>query len=551
MEVASTYLVVTFACALVAMALRLPPLVGFLAAGFVLAGMDAPELPGLDTAASLGVTLLLFGIGLKLDVRVLLRREVWFTATAHMLIYTVIGAGLLKLFMVLGLPFLDGLPWPALLIIGFAFSYSSTVLVVKVLEDRGESQAFYGRIAIGVLVLQDIAAVVFIVASSEELPSPWVPALVLVWPISRMLRRMWSSIGHGEMQVLFGVVAAFVPGYAFFDAVGLKGDLGALVMGLLLASHPAATELTRHLSSVKNLLLVAFFINIGMTGVPHPEHVLLAVLLLALVPLQGLGYSLLLRVSQISRHTTSRAGLALANFSEFGLIVLAVAVSVEWVSEDWLTVGALAVALSFVLSAAANRSERLADSYARLLPEDPPLERLHPECRPVELGDAQVLVLGMGRVGKSAARQLKDEHGCRVIGLEQSREKVPFLESKGWTVIESDASDVLVWDAVVNRSQINLVVVALPSHETSLDVLAVLRSRSFTGTVAAMARYPDHVDELRQAGADVVLQVYDGAGTQLADEAFAAYAVDEAFDAYAADQPRATRLTHADDQLPR
>ena len=134
MEVASTYLIVTFACALVAMGLRLPPLVGFLAAGFVLAGMDAPELPGLDTAASLGVTLLLFKIGLKLDVRVLLRREVWFTATAHMLIYTVIGAGLLKLFMLLGLPFLDGLPWPALLIIGFAFSYSSTVLVVKVLS---------------------------------------------------------------------------------------------------------------------------------------------------------------------------------------------------------------------------------------------------------------------------------------------------------------------------------------------------------------------------------------------------------------------------------
>ena len=139
MEIASTYLLVTFACALVAMVLRLPPLVGFLAAGFVLAGLDAPELPGLDTAASLGVTLLLFTIGLKLDVRVLLRREVWFTATAHMLIFTVVGAGLLKLFMLLGLPFLDGLPWPALLIIGFAFSYSSTVLVVKILEERGES----------------------------------------------------------------------------------------------------------------------------------------------------------------------------------------------------------------------------------------------------------------------------------------------------------------------------------------------------------------------------------------------------------------------------
>ena len=520
MEIASTYLLVTFACALVAMVLRLPPLVGFLAAGFVLAGMDAPELPGLDTAASLGVTLLLFKIGLKLDVRVLLRREVWFTATAHMLIFTVIGAGLLKLFMLLGLPFLDGLPWPALLIIGFAFSYSSTVLVVKVLEDRGESQAFYGRVAIGVLVLQDIAAVAFIVASSEDLPSPWVPALLLVWPISRVLRRMWGSIGHGEMQVLFGVVAAFVPGYAFFDAVGLKGDLGALVMGLLLAGHPAATELTRHLSSVKNLLLVAFFIDIGMTGVPELEHVLLAVLLLVLVPLQGLGYSLLLRISRINRHTTSRAGLALANFSEFGLIVLAVAVSVEWVSEDWLTVGALAVALSFVLSAAANRSERLADTYARILPPDPPPELLHDDCRPVDFGDARALVLGMGRVGKSAARQLVKEHGVSVLGLEQDKERISALEAKGWCVLEADASDLRLWESL-RGSQVEMVIVALPSHETSLDVLRVLRGTGFTGTVAAMARYPDHVRQLTDAGADVVLQVYEGAGAQLADEAVA------------------------------
>lgn len=518
MEIASTYLLVTFACALVAMVLRLPPLVGFLAAGFVLAGMDAPELPGLDTAASLGVTLLLFTIGLKLDVRVLLRREVWFTATAHMLIFTVVGAGLLKLFMLLGLPFLDGLPWPALLIIGFAFSYSSTVLVVKILEERGESQAFYGRIAIGVLVLQDVAAVAFIVASSADLPSPWVPALLLVWPISRVLRRVWASIGHGEMQVLFGVVVAFVPGYAFFDAVGLKGDLGALIMGLLLAGHPAATELTRHLSPVKNLLLVAFFIDIGMTGVPQPEHVLDAVLLLVLVPLQGLGYSLLLRMSQISRHTTSRAGLALANFSEFGLIVLAVAVSVEWVTEDWLTIGALAVALSFVLSAAANRSDRLADTYAKILPSDPPPDRLHEECRQVDFGDARALVLGMGRVGKSAARQLVKEHGVSVLGLEQDKERISALAAKGWRVLEADASDLRLWESL-RGSRVEMIVVALPSHETSLDVLRVLRGTGFTGTVAAMARYPDHVRQLTDAGADVVLQVYEGAGAQLADEA--------------------------------
>mgnify|MGYP002633455961 CR=1 FL=1 len=90
MTTVAIYLVITFGLGGIAMAMRLPPLVGFLAAGFVINALNIEELPQLEVLADLGVTLLLFAIGLKLDVRILLRREVWLTTSAHMVISVVL-----------------------------------------------------------------------------------------------------------------------------------------------------------------------------------------------------------------------------------------------------------------------------------------------------------------------------------------------------------------------------------------------------------------------------------------------------------------------------
>ena len=108
MTVVAIYLVITFGLGGLAMALRLPPLVGFLAAGFVLNALHVAELPQLETMAGLGVTLLLFAIGLKLDVRILLRREVWLTTTAHMVLSVVLGSVALWLAAVAGVAMLAG-----------------------------------------------------------------------------------------------------------------------------------------------------------------------------------------------------------------------------------------------------------------------------------------------------------------------------------------------------------------------------------------------------------------------------------------------------------
>ena len=504
---------------LVAVLLRLPPLVGFLAAGFALGAGGAPTLPYLEPIADLGVVLLLFAIGLKLDVRTLLRREIWLTTVVHLAISVAIGLGFLGLLAVIGFGFVADESLSALALVGFALSFSSTVFVVKVLDDRSDTTSLYGRIAVGVLVMQDVAAVIFLSLSSGHAPSPWAFALLALIPGAWVLHRIWDHIGHGELQALFGVAVAVVLGYGLFELVGIDGDVGALVVGVLLASHPQAAELSRSLMTFKDLMLVAFFVQIGLHGTPHLLEIGLAALLLLILPFQVGAYALVLWLMRLRRRTSFLAGLVLANYSEFGIIVVAVGASAGLLDEHWVVVVSLAVAFSFGLSAIVNRrGVELATRLSRLLPSRG-TDRLHPEDRLVDIGEADALVLGLGRVGAATYARLRDEYGLSVVGVEHDRTRVAALEDEGYEVVRADATDLEFWTRVQRAGRVKVAVLAMPFHNANLIALTRLQAAGFTGKVATVARYDDDVAELQRHGADAVFHLYGSAGFALADHA--------------------------------
>lgn len=518
MTLAAIYLVIAFGLGGLAMAVRLPPLVGFLAAGFVINALDVGDVPQLELLADLGVTLLLFAIGLKLDVRILLRREVWLTTSVHLVLSIAVGTTVLWLAAVAGLAMLSGQSLTTIALLAFAMSFSSTVFVVKVLEERGESHALYGRVAIGVLVMQDIVAVVFLTATSGTLPSPWALTLVLLWPLTRVLRRIWSGLGHGEMQSLFGIVMALVPGYALFSALGLKGDLGALVIGVLLASHPASSELSRSLFHIKELLLVGFFVSIGLTGLPDLPSLGVALLMVLLLPLKSVLYLALFAVMRLRYRTALLAGLSLMNYSEFGLIVVSVGVTTGLLAPAWLIEMSIAVALSFVVSALVNgRGHLMVEKLATRLPEQD--ERsLHPEERSGDAGDAEVVVIGMGRVGFAAYQRLTDHYRLSVVGVDYDGPRIRRLADQGLRVIEGDATDLDFWHQLRHSESVRIAVLAMPRHGANVTALACLRESGFSGTVAAVARYDDEVQWAKEHGVDIAFNVYAGAGLELADQ---------------------------------
>ncbi|MDT0164861.1 cation:proton antiporter [Actinotalea sp. AC32] len=513
------YLAAAVVGGLLATAVRLPPLVGYLAAGFALGAVGAPAPAGLEQVADLGVVLLLFAIGLKFDARTLLRREIWLTTTVRLVLSTAVAVGFLGLLGVVVPALVGDEGVGAFALVGFALTFSSTVFVVKVLEDRSDTTSLYGRIAVGLLVLQDVVAVIFLALAGGEVPSPWALALVLLLPAAWPLHRVWDRIGHGELQALFGVAVAVGLGWGVFEAVGVHGELGALVMGVLLAKHPSASELSRSLMTFKDLMLVAFFLQIGLHGRPGPDELLLALLLLAVLPFQVGFYAVLLWAMRLRRRTAFLAGLVLANFSEFGIIVAAVGASSGLMDERWVVVVSLSVAMSFAVSALINRrGVELATRMVRLLPHHSTYQ-LHPDDRLVDIGKADAIVLGLGRIGASTYVRLRDEYGLSVVGVEHDQARVHELEAQGFDVVRADATDIEFWARVERAGQVRVVVLAMPFHNANLIALARLQAAGFTGKVAAVARYDDDVAELRRHGADAVFHLYGSAGVALAEHA--------------------------------
>lgn len=506
----------TFVAGMIAVALRLPALVGFLTAGFVLYGLGFSEPSQLGPIADVGVTLLLFTIGLKFDLRIITRREVWGTGALHMAISTLLGAGVLGLVLLLvggSVP-----SFGVLMILGFACSFSSTVLCVKLLEEHSDDTTLYGQVAIGILLIQDVAAVVFMTVSKGKPPSLWALALVLLVPLVGVARRVLERLQRGEMVVLFGLAMALVPGWWAFEVVGLKGDLGALIVGLMLGRSTKSEELSKALFSIKELLLVAFFLTIGFNGLPSLRDIVVAVLaVVVLVPAKTWGYAWLLARFGLRTRTAAKASLTLSNLSEFGIIVAAVGHNSGWLEETWVVTIALAVALSMATSTALNNRE--ANVSRRMesgLPGLPP-ERIVPHDRPIDLAAADSLVLGMGRIGRAAYDRLVDE-GHRVWGIENDEARVRWLRARGYHVLEEDATDGEFWRRVHSEGQVELVLLAMPHHEANLFALEQLEASEFEGASAAVVRYTDEAEELRDRGVGSVLNLYEGAGLVLAED---------------------------------
>jgi len=497
-------------------------MLGFLGAGFALQVFEVKGGDVLAEAADLGVWLLLFAIGLKLKLRQLVRPEVLVTATAHLSFMVVVGGGALLGLGAVGVPYLADLDTRTALLVGFALSFSSTVLAVKVLDERGEMGALHGQVAIGILVIQDIAAVLFLAFSKGALPSPWallvVGALVLGRPL---LFKLMDRAGHGELVMLLGLTLTVGAGAAGFEAVGLKADLGALVAGVVMSGHPRAEELGKSLLNLKDLFLIGFFLQIGLAGTPTIALVSVGLLLAALAPFKGLLFFALLTRLKLRARTAFFASLSLGSTSEFGLLVTALAVREGWLPNEWVVVAAVTVAATFVgasplNSAAPTLYRRLRARLSRFERK----ERLAAE-QPIHVGDADILICGMGMVGIGAFDALRQRFGQRVTGIDRDAEAVAQQVEAGRDVVVGDATDLDFWERA-DVSNVSLIMLSIPNHAENLLAAERLRSLGYRGVLAGTALYDDELDELRAAGVKAAFNFFAEAGKGFAEHVCAA-----------------------------
>ncbi|MES9857936.1 MAG: cation:proton antiporter family protein [Sedimenticola sp.] len=494
----------------------LPPLVGFLATGFALNyfGFTSGEM--LQKLADLGITLLLFTVGLKLNLKVLIRPQVWAVTVLHTtIIITLFGTVIFALALV-GAPLFTGLDLKLSLMLAFALSFSSTVFVVKVLEERGSMKSLHGRIAIGILIMQDLAAVIFLAVSMGKLPSLWALLLFLLIPLRPLFHHLLQKTGHGELLILYGLVLA-LGGAELFELGGMKDDLGALIMGLLISTHPKSKEMAKSMLGFKDLFLVGFFLSIGLSGQLSLEALVIGLLLVPLVFIKSALFFALMTRFKLRARTALLSTLNLTNYSEFGLIVTAIGVTNGWIDSEWLVVIAITLSLSFVVAAPINsRDDRIYSLYRNFWRRFQHKERLADDMLLDTLG-ATIAVFGMGRVGSGAYDRMREFHGDTVVGIDFDSDLVKRHQSEGREALLGDPSDADFWDKIERDHSIKLVMLALPNLQANLDALGQLRKISFPGRIAATARYPDEVEQLRQSGATAVFNVYTEAGAGFAD----------------------------------
>ena len=524
-----TWIAAAFVLGGIAYALRLPPLVGFLAAGFLLSASGYTHTDFLPKLADIGITLLLFTVGLKLNLRTLARPQVWAVSTLHIALVVVVLSTLLCAFAWAGwlLVQREGLEQAVTpttvefglqeaILVAFALSFSSTVFAVKVLEEKGEMTSLHGRIAIGILIVQDIAAVVFLAVSSGKVPSAWALALLLLVPIRPVLHRLLDRVGHGELLVLYGFLLA-LGGAEVFQLVQMKGDLGALILGVLIASHPKAEELAKQMLGFKDLFLLGFFLSIGASGELSLHSLLLACLLMPLVLIKSTIFYGLFTGFKLRARTAWLATLNLSNFSEFGLIVVAVGVASGWLESHWLVTLSLMLALSFVLAAALNNL-----SHGVFIKHRVGLERWQRSARIaddrlLDIGGAQIAVVGMGGIGTGAYDLMQERHGDGVVGIDIDPVTVRNQQAEGRQVLIGDPSDLDFWERVQQAHTLQLVMLALPRLTTSVEVIRFLREAGFAGRIAVTAKFADEEVQLLEAGASSVFNIYQQAGVGFAD----------------------------------
>jgi glutathione-regulated potassium-efflux system ancillary protein KefC len=298
----------------------------------------------------------------------------------------------------------------------------------------------------------------------------------------------------------------------------LKGDLGALVLGMLVAPNHKATEMGEKLLSFKNLFLTAFFLNIGLSGLPTFVGLGIALILAFAMPLKVVLFFILLTAFRLPTRHAMLTSMGLANYSEFGLIVGSVCASQGWLDAQWLVILAIALSLTFVAAAPANAFSSAI--YTRWVGSLVRTQRVALEMEPIEIRTAHIVIIGMGGIVTAAYDELLRNYREVPVGVDFCSDVVEDHRKHGRNVVEGDADDSSFWDRIgLSHRNVDLVMLALPDLKTSVFAVSQMREKGYLGRIIASMQYQDEIDRLRKAGVDAGYAIYKEAGIGFANYA--------------------------------
>ena len=509
---------------LIATRLRQPLIVAFIAVGILV----GPSLLGwvddstaVDLLAEIGIALLLFVVGLKLDLHLIRTMGPVALATGlGQVIFTSVVGYLIALAL--------GMSQITAIYVAVALTFSSTIIIVKLLSDKREIDALHGRIAVGFLIVQDIMVVLAMIllsafgAGSGEANLAMEIGLVLLTGIGMLvgvgllmryvLPVVLPHLARSQELLVLASIALAVAMATAGELLGFSKEVGAFLAGVALASTPYREAIGARLVSLRDFLLLFFFIALGskldmgtLGGQVGPAllfslFVLIGNPLIVMTIMGYMGYR---------KRTGFLAGLTVAQISEFSLILAALGLSLGHIDTETVglvtLVGLITIGLSTYMILYSH------PLYERLAPWLGIFERREP-FRELQLDgkdapkEADVIVFGLGRYGSNVAEGMR-QHGYEVLGVDFDPETVNNWQLRGLPAHYGDAEDP-EFPATLPLREARWVISTMPQREINLTLLHALRAHGYQGRVALAAHNRLDADYLQAANVDLVLMPF-------------------------------------------
>jgi len=514
----------------VAVRLRQPLIVAFIVVGILVGpsvlGWVSDDSP-LELLAEVGIAVLLFLVGLKLDLHLI-------RTTGPVAVITGLGQVVFTSAVGFGLAIVLGLDPTAAFYVAVALTFSSTIIIVKLLSDKRELEQLHGRIALGFLIVQDIVVVLVMIALSTtttdngslgtEVVLTLLKGTALLAGVGIMMRWILPWLLHrvaSSQELLLVFAVAWAVALAALGAwLGFSKEVGAFIAGFALASTPFREAIGSTLSPLRDFLLLFFFIELGAqldfaaVGSELPRAVVLSAFVLVGNPLIVL---VLMGVMGYRKRVGFLAGLTVAQISEFSLIFVTLGASLGHV--DSAVVGLVTLVGVITIGLSTYLILYSAPLYERLAPYLGVFERRNPTKGSEEAAAVPVdlIVYGYGRFGRSLVPELV-RRGLRILVVDWDPRSVEGdPDHERIAIVFGDAED-LEYPGSLPLQQARAVVSTIPDVGTNTTLASAVRRWGFDGLVGVTAHTPADADRLALPGIDLVLRPFEDAAAVAASE---------------------------------
>jgi Kef-type K+ transport system membrane component KefB/Trk K+ transport system NAD-binding subunit len=514
--------------------LRQPLLIMFLAAGILVgpSGLGIIESYGqIELLAHIGIALLLFIVGLKLDLQLIRTTGTVALATGlgQIIFTSVIG---FIIAIALDMSFISAA------YVSVALTFSSTIIIVKLLSDKREIDSLHGQIALGFLIVQDIAAILALVAlttlgssvggensfyvssliiAAKGVGLLGVVALLMKYFLPFLMRRISRS---QEMLTLFAIAWAVALG-AISEWLGFSKEVGAFLAGISLASTDYRDAIGARLTGLRDFLLLFFFIDLGArldwsaVGSQLGASAIFSVFVLIGNPLIVLA---IMGFMGYRRRTSFLAGLTVAQISEFSLIVAALGLTLGHINKETMglitLVGVVTICLSTYMILYSAELYKLFSRPLRIF------ERRNPYREAAidnfkEWSSVDIILFGLGNYGSGLADYLLRRNKY-ILAVDFDPSVLERCCSLGMSVLYGDVADPEIHKQLpLNKAK--WVISTVRSRNLNLSLLNQLKNKGYKGKIALTAVSQQEADEFEKNGAHLVFRPFADAVEQAVD----------------------------------